>query len=111
MSIRGIARGLEVPFSIEIVPSALAELKAVKAFYRRTVAEAINDQLRHQPTVATKNRKVIAGAEPSFECETPIWELRVGDFRVFYDVDEQAQVVHVRAVREKPPHAETEDVL
>jgi mRNA-degrading endonuclease RelE of RelBE toxin-antitoxin system len=100
-----------VPFSLAIVPSALAELKAIKVFYRRAIVRAIEEQLQHQPTVATKNRKLLAGAQPSFECELPIWELRVGDFRVFYDVDEQAQVVYVRAVREKPPHAETEDVL
>jgi mRNA-degrading endonuclease RelE of RelBE toxin-antitoxin system len=37
--------------------------------------------------------------------------LRVGNFRVFYDVDEAGQTVFIRAVREKPPHAETEDVL
>jgi len=41
----------------------------------------------------------------------PIWELRVGEFRVFYDVDEEAQTVFVRAVRHKPPHKTTEEIL
>jgi hypothetical protein len=47
----------------------------------------------------------------SFEFEPPLWELGVGAFGVFYDVDEAGQIVFIRAVREKPPHAETEDVL
>jgi mRNA-degrading endonuclease RelE of RelBE toxin-antitoxin system len=43
--------------------------------------------------------------------EEPVWELRVGKFRVFYDVDEDATTVTVRAIREKPPHKTTEDIL
>ena len=31
----------------------------------------------------------------------PVWQLRVGDFRVFYDVDEREREVVVRAVRRK----------
>jgi mRNA-degrading endonuclease RelE of RelBE toxin-antitoxin system len=100
-----------VAFDIEIVPSALAELKAVKVFYRRAVAQAIDEQLMHQPLVETKNRKMLPNVQPSFEHELPLWELRVGDFRVFYDVSTDSQIVFVRAIREKPPHAETEDVL
>jgi mRNA-degrading endonuclease RelE of RelBE toxin-antitoxin system len=100
-----------VAFSIQIVPSALAELKAIKVFYRRQIAQAVQEQLAHQPTVATRNRKLLEDPRPSFACEPPIWELRVGNYRVFYDVEEQSQTIFVRAVREKPPHAETEAVL
>jgi mRNA-degrading endonuclease RelE of RelBE toxin-antitoxin system len=102
---------VEVPFSVQIMPSALGELKAIHVFYRRQITQAIRNQLIHQPTVKTRNRKLIVAPRPSFECEPPLWELRVGSYRVFYDVDEAAQVVFIRAVREKPPHADTEDVL
>ena len=34
----------------------------------------------------------------------PVWELRVGDHRVFYDVDAEILVVIVRAIRRKPSH-------
>jgi hypothetical protein len=64
----------------------------------------------HQPTLESRNRKMLAEAAPSFECEPPIWELRVGDFRVFYD-DESAAAVYVRAIREKPPRATTQEIL
>ena len=30
---------------------------------------------------------------------------------VFYDVDEEARIVYVRSVRDKPPHASTEEIL
>jgi mRNA-degrading endonuclease RelE of RelBE toxin-antitoxin system len=43
--------------------------------------------------------------------EEPMWELRIGKYRVFYDVNEEEQCVVIRAVREKPPHQTTEDVL
>ena len=41
----------------------------------------------------------------------PVWELRVGEYRVFYDVDDTEHVVTVRAIRHKPPHATTEEIL
>ena len=100
-----------MPFAVQIVPSALAELKAIKVFFRRQIADAIDSQLTQQPTVQSKNRKVLVDPQPSFDCEPPIWELRVGDYRVFYDVDESAETVFVRAIRDKPPHATTEEVL
>jgi len=98
-------------YTVQIMPSALEELKSIKVFYRRQIRDAIDDQLASQPLVPTKNRKLMGKPETSFEFEPPIWELRVGDYRVFYDVDETAQSVLVRAIREKPPHATTEDVL
>jgi mRNA-degrading endonuclease RelE of RelBE toxin-antitoxin system len=100
-----------VPFAVQIMPSALAELKAIKSYYRRQIAQSVEQQLPHQPLVETRNRKPLGQAPASFEYQPPLWELRVGNFRVFYDVDETTQIVFIRAVREKPPHAETEDVL
>lgn len=98
-------------FDLEIMPSAFQELNEIKVFYRRAIADAIDEQLRDEPTVPTRNRKIVPDVQASFEHEPPLWELRVGDFRVFYDVDEESRMVFVRAIREKPPHAKTEDVL
>ena len=41
----------------------------------------------------------------------PVWELRIGEYRVFYDVDEQLSLVMVRAIRHKPPHKTMEEIL
>ena len=48
---------------------------------------------------------------PPWDAEPPIWELRVGDYRVFYDVSEREAVVYVRAIRKKPPERTTEEIL
>ena len=98
-------------YEISITPSALGELKEIEAYYRRQITEAIDARLRHEPTVETRKRKLLAGIEPDFENVPPIWQLRVGDFRVFYDVDESGNTVIVRAVREKPPHLQTEEIV
>jgi mRNA-degrading endonuclease RelE of RelBE toxin-antitoxin system len=42
---------------------------------------------------------------------TPIWELRVGEYLVFYDVSPTESVVYVRAVRRKRRGTKTEDIL
>jgi mRNA-degrading endonuclease RelE of RelBE toxin-antitoxin system len=95
--------------TVEIMPSALKELQAIKVFYRRQIAETIDEQLQHQATTPTRHRKILQVSEASFA--PPLWELRIGDFRVFYDVAKQSQTVYVRAIREKPAHAMTEEVL
>ena len=47
----------------------------------------------------------------AWEAVPPVWELRVGESRVFYDVSEEDSVVYVRAVRRKPRGKKTEDIL
>jgi len=32
----------------------------------------------------------------------PVWELRPGEYRVFYDVEEKPALVKIRAIRHKP---------
>ena len=97
-------------FAVQIMLSALAELKAIPVFSRRQITQAIDEQLPHQPAVPARNRKFLEGLQPAFECEPPVWELRVGSYRVFYDVDEGSQTVYVRAVRDKPPQGTTEEI-
>jgi hypothetical protein len=57
------------------------------------VLDAVVEQLAHEPTVETWNRK------PMRPNPLAPWELRVGDLRVYYDVSEEPEpVVHIRAV-------------
>jgi mRNA-degrading endonuclease RelE of RelBE toxin-antitoxin system len=67
--------------------------------------------LAHQPATKSRNRKILKGLVPPWEHGESVWELRVGEFRVFYDVDEKATLVTVRAIRHKPPHKTTEEIL
>jgi mRNA-degrading endonuclease RelE of RelBE toxin-antitoxin system len=48
---------------------------------------------------------------PPWEAVSLIWELRVGEYRVFYDVSEVEETVYVRAIRRKPPGKRTEEIL
>lgn len=97
-------------FEIVVHELAEGELAELRTFDRRLLLDAMESQLTHQPTLATRNRKRLDELTPSFEHVPPIWELRVGDFRIFYDVDETIRIVNVRAVRRKWPHQTTEQI-
>lgn len=99
-----------MPYSIQLTPLAVHGLKGIRAFDRRRVVDEMERQLKHQPTVETRNRKCLDALVPEFESHPPVWELRVGDYRVFYDVDDAVLTVHVRAVRRKEQGQTTEDI-
>ena len=55
--------------------------------------DAVDEQLTHEPTAETRNRK------PMRPNPLAPWELRVGELRVYYDVEEEPErVVSVRAI-------------
>jgi len=100
-----------MPFKIEVARSAAAELKGLRPFDRKRLLDEMEKHLTHEPTVITRNRKCLGPLPAGFEHIPPIWELRAGEYRVFYDVDAQAEKVFVRAVRRKEPHQTTEDIV
>ena len=97
-------------YRVQVTDVAANELEQIRVFDRRRIVDAIGKQLRFQPTVGTRNRKRL-DTVPDFDYTPPIWELRVGDYRVFYDVDEPGQLVYVRTVRVKEPSQTTEDII
>lgn len=98
-------------YRLEYAEGVADDLKPLRAGDRNRILDKIDQQLKDSPTQQTRNKKPLVGLKPPWEHEEPIWELRVGKYRVFYDVDEAGQQVVVRAVREKPPHRTTEDIL
>jgi mRNA-degrading endonuclease RelE of RelBE toxin-antitoxin system len=98
-------------FAIGIRQPAKKELEQLRIFDQRKIADAIRNHLSHEPLVPSRNRKELIGVNAEFEHDPPLWELRIGEYRVFYDVDEQNRIVRVRAIRHKPPQAATEDVI
>ena len=98
-------------YQIEVSDLAEAELRAIRVFDRRRIVDAIREQLQHVPGTATRNRKCLKSVIPRFEHVAPIWELRGGEFRVFYDVADVNQTVYVRAVRRKGQGQVTENIL
>ena len=67
-------------------------MRAERPYDRNAILDAIREQLTHTPAQDTRNRKLLR--------DTPLadWELRVGRFRVFYDVDAASRRVRVLAV-------------
>jgi mRNA-degrading endonuclease RelE of RelBE toxin-antitoxin system len=80
-------------------------------YYRNQILDEIEEQLTHEPTIKTRNRKRLENLIPPWQTVMSIWELRVGEYRVFYDVSLTESVVYVRAVRRKPRGTKTEDIL
>jgi len=79
-------------FQVRFTPRASDELRSFRKIEQKQVVEAVKTQLLHEPLSITRNRKKL---RPN---ELAEWELRIGDFRIFYDVDEADQIVSVRAV-------------
>lgn len=73
----------KTPFRLEYTPEFLEQLRVVEAKYRTLIRQTIEDQLRFDADVQTKNRKPLKRPVP-FAAD---WEIRFGpnnQFRVFY---------------------------
>jgi hypothetical protein len=85
-----------LPYRIEFCDDARQHLRGLTAAQRSLVLDSSSEQLVHQPTVPTRNRKELL---PNFLAR---WELRVRDLRVFYIVFEEPDpVVSIRAIGTK----------
>jgi len=98
-------------YEIEYAEGIADDLANLRAYERKNILDSIEKQLKHEPTRETRNRKILVGLAPPWEHIEPVWELRVGEYRVFYDVNQETAVVMIRAIRHKPPHKTTEEIL
>ena len=98
-------------FALALSEGVKEDLEGLRAYDRRVLLEAIEAQLTYTPHVETNQRKLLRNLVPPFEAIPPIWQLRVGAFRVFYDVNAEERRVSVRAIRRKPAHLKTEEIL
>lgn len=79
-------------FRIEFTPEALEDLRSLRRFDQEQIVGGIEGQLPHQATEPSRNRKRL---RPNQLAE---WELRIGDFRVFYDVDVEETLAKIEAI-------------
>lgn len=72
-------------FEIILAPEAAKSLRKLPAHVRAEVRDAIEVHLRHEPAKVSKSRikRLRSLRQPQFR-------LRVGDIRVFYDIQEAA---------------------
>jgi len=82
-----------LPYRIEYSPEAENHLHVLTARQQAIILDGVDKQLPYEPTVETRNRK------PMRPNSIAPWELRIGDFRVYYDVKETPELmVYIRAV-------------
>lgn len=79
-------------YKVEFTERAVTHLSQFPKAARNAILDDIKAQLPYQPDTETKNRKLLR--------ENPLadWELRVAQYRVFYDIDEDAGMVRIVAV-------------
>jgi len=82
-------------FEVTLTQSALGDLRFLRKADRSVLLDSIEEQLVQSPLTPTRNRK------PLRPNDLAAWEMRVGDYRVFYDVDEPGGKVTVKAVGRK----------
>ncbi|HUY36280.1 MAG TPA: type II toxin-antitoxin system RelE/ParE family toxin [Pirellulales bacterium] len=94
MTLNGIAA--RMVYRIEYSPASEEHLRVLNARQRTTVFDTVDEQLAHQPSVETRNRKSM---RPN---SIAPWEIRIGDLRVYYEVvDEPEKRVTILAVGRK----------
>lgn len=98
-------------YTLEYAEGVAEDWADLRAYQRARILDSIESQLKHEPTRQTRNKKMLVGLIPPWEHVEPVWELRIDEYRVFYDVDEAASLVIVRAIRHKPSHRTTEEIL
>jgi mRNA-degrading endonuclease RelE of RelBE toxin-antitoxin system len=90
-----VSSSLAEPYAIKIADEAVGHLDGLARYAQRIVLDGIDLHLRHQPTQETRRIK------PLRLNPVASWELRLGDYRILYDVAEEGRVVNVLVVGEK----------
>jgi mRNA-degrading endonuclease RelE of RelBE toxin-antitoxin system len=86
-------------YRIEYSPEAEEHLRFLTVRQQRIVTDTVDRQLLNEPTIETRNRKPMR--------PNPIapWELRIGQLRVYYEVEESPESrVNILAVGVKQRH-------
>jgi mRNA interferase RelE/StbE len=82
-------------YQVEFSSASERQLDQLTARDRTIILERIEQQLVHEPASPTRNRKRL-GENPLAD-----WELRVGEYRVFYRVVGDQDLVVIVAIGEK----------
>lgn len=83
-------------FEIEITAEAEADIDRIQPYYRKQILDNIETYLEYTPTQESGAR-----IKRLRLLDSPAYRLRIGDFRLFYDVDESAMLVSILRVLSK----------
>ena len=82
-------------FAIRFTAEAIEDLRTYNKRDRKRIMDDIDSCLKHEPGRGTRNNKRL---RPNRLAER---ELRIGHFRVFYDIDQRNGLVRIEAVGHK----------
>jgi mRNA-degrading endonuclease RelE of RelBE toxin-antitoxin system len=82
-----------VPYRIYVSVEAELDLRYLRVTEQRRIRVALAQHLAHEPTLVSNARKRLDPNPLNL-----VWELRLGPLRVFYEVDDAAQLVRVERV-------------
>jgi mRNA-degrading endonuclease RelE of RelBE toxin-antitoxin system len=90
------------PYTIRVSPGAQQDVQSLRPFDQKKIVEGIETHLSWEPTKASRSR-IKQMAQP-FWCQ---YRLRIDDFRVYYDVDQENRTVtrssgYCKKVKPKP---------
>ena len=83
-------------FDVELTYGAEDYLDGIRPFYRNQILDALENALRHTPTQVSR-----AGIKRLRGIDSPAYRLRVGEYRVYYDVDLPSNTVTVLRILTK----------
>lgn len=83
---------MTIRYTIEFSPEALDDLRWFKRPEQTAILASIEANLGYEPTLETRNRKRL---RPNDMAE---WELRVDQYRVFYNVAAVVRIVSIAAI-------------
>jgi mRNA-degrading endonuclease RelE of RelBE toxin-antitoxin system len=79
-------------YRIEYTRMAFEHLKGLKAFQRARVLDVVDERLQIEPGKVSRHRKRL---RPN---TLALWELRIEDLRVFYDIHDDTKAVVIVAI-------------
>ena len=82
-------------FDLKWTESALEDLSFFRKYEQTLILDQVDVQLSYDTATETRHRKPL---EPN---ELAEWEVRIGSYRVFYDVDTTEATVKIKAVGSK----------
>lgn len=79
-------------YLIHMADETEEHLRTLSSRQQSTVLDGIEKHLTHEPSIVTRNRKLMR--------PNPLapWELRIGNLRVYYDVEEEDHIVYILAI-------------
>jgi len=77
-----------VAYEIEYLDDAIDHIRHFPADRRGAIMDQLERRLTHEPTVQTRHRKPM---DPDRRMYIAPWELRLGEVRVYYAVEEEPE--------------------